>query len=306
MSRRKVLKAFGAGAAASILAPGILVKADEKDKKTVLGSGAHTYEWMGNWCKLPDTHKFGNTHGVQVDSQGRLLVHSQNAAPDSVFIFDTEGKFIKSWGAAYRGGAHGLQLVKEGNQEFLILALTGQHAVVKTTLDGEAVWKLEFPKECEAYQGKPDGFVPTNVAVAKNGDVYVADGYGKSLIHQYGKDLKHIRSWGGAGSEAGKMRCCHGIWIDTRSGQEEICVADRANVRLQYFSMDGKHLRFVTGELRHHDVLDAQARGCTIILAGHTNTEHGYLKVLRRRLAEELPRVTVQISKRDADPLKMM
>ncbi len=63
---------------------------------------------------------------------------------------------------------------------------------------------------------------------------------------------------------------------------------------------------FLTGEMRHHDVLAAQAQGCTIILAGHTNTERGYLKVLRKRLRHDLPEATVMISKKDSDPLRVM
>lgn len=63
---------------------------------------------------------------------------------------------------------------------------------------------------------------------------------------------------------------------------------------------------FFTGEMRHHDVLEAQARGCTVILAGHTNTERGYLRPLRKRLIELLPNVTINISKRDVNPLRMM
>ncbi len=63
---------------------------------------------------------------------------------------------------------------------------------------------------------------------------------------------------------------------------------------------------FITGEMRHHDVLAAQAEGCTIILAGHTNTERGYLRVLRKRLRSALPAVQVVISKKDSDPLRVM
>jgi len=61
---------------------------------------------------------------------------------------------------------------------------------------------------------------------------------------------------------------------------------------------------FLTGEMRHHDVLAAQAAGCTVVLAGHTNTERGYLKRLRRVLRKELPQLDVSISKRDANPLR--
>jgi dinuclear metal center YbgI/SA1388 family protein len=61
---------------------------------------------------------------------------------------------------------------------------------------------------------------------------------------------------------------------------------------------------FLTGEMRHHDVLAAQAAGCTIVLAGHTNTERGYLKTLRSAMTRDLPQVTVTISRHDRDPLR--
>ena len=63
---------------------------------------------------------------------------------------------------------------------------------------------------------------------------------------------------------------------------------------------------FLTGEMRHHDVLVAQAEGCTVVLAGHTNTERGFLRVLRKRLERALPDLAVSVSRRDADPLRIM
>ncbi len=63
---------------------------------------------------------------------------------------------------------------------------------------------------------------------------------------------------------------------------------------------------FLTGEMRHHDVLAAQAQGCTVVLAGHTNTERGYLKKMRRTLENRLPNARIAISKRDSDPLRVM
>src|SRR5262249_36535966 len=54
---------------------------------------------------------------------------------------------------------------------------------------------------------------------------------------------------------------------------------------------------FITGEMRHHDVLAAQAKGCTIVLAGHTNTERGYLRTLREQLMKVLPDVEFQVSR---------
>ena len=63
---------------------------------------------------------------------------------------------------------------------------------------------------------------------------------------------------------------------------------------------------FLTGEMRHHDVLAAKAAGCTVILAGHTNSERGYLRVLRKRLRTELPELNVAVSRRDSSPLQDM
>lgn len=61
---------------------------------------------------------------------------------------------------------------------------------------------------------------------------------------------------------------------------------------------------FLTGEMSHHQVLDANERGVAILLAGHTNTERPYLPVLARRLRKAVPALTVAISRRDRHPLR--
>ncbi len=215
---------------------------------SIQGAGEHTYELVENWGELPDAIKFGNTHGVAEDSQGRIYIHNQSPSGHSMVVFDGEGKFITAWGAEYCAGAHGLQLSKEGSEEYLYLALSSEHRCVKTTLKGEVVWELRYPSETDLYEDESQ-YVPTNIAIAPNGDFYIADGYGKSYIHQYNSDAEYVRSWGGKGAEPGKMNCCHGIYVDTRGGNPEIVVADRANVRLQYFDLAGNHLRFVTNDL---------------------------------------------------------
>jgi dinuclear metal center YbgI/SA1388 family protein len=59
---------------------------------------------------------------------------------------------------------------------------------------------------------------------------------------------------------------------------------------------------FITGEMGHHDVLAAVAAGCSVLLAGHTNTERGFLPVLADRLCESMPDVEVVVSTTDATP----
>ena len=52
------------------------------------------------------------------------------------------------------------------------------------------------------------------------------------------------------------------------------------------------------GVNRIYDVIAAQARGCTIVLAGHTNTERGYLRKLKLRLSRVLPDVKFTVSRK--------
>ena len=121
--------------------------------------------------------------------------------------------------------------------------------VVKTNLKGDVVWKLGYPKESGVYKDA-SGFKPTNVAFAPGGGLYVGDGYGSSYIHQYDKNDKWIRTWGGLGRAPGKLSTPHGLWWDDRPGREpSLVVADRANARLAIFHRRGQANQHI------HDVL---------------------------------------------------
>jgi len=56
---------------------------------------------------------------------------------------------------------------------------------------------------------------------------------------------------------------------------------------------------FVTGELKHHELLEARARGLVVILAGHLHTERPVLAPLQRYLQEAFPGLTVTIAAED-------
>ncbi len=231
-----------------------------------MGSGEHTYEAIHDWGETPARIAYGNTHGVVQDSHGRVYiahtVHASSQSHDTLLVFDEKGKFIRSWGSEFMGGAHGLYVRKEGRDEFLYLVDTGKgrgsgvdprHTwMVKMTLKGEEVFRIGYPRESNLYKvdaaGKPlTRFSPTNVAIAPNGDIYVADGYGSSTISQYDAKAKHIRTFGEAGNGPGQMLKPHGLIVDTRGSEPVLLVADRSNNRLQAFTMDGKHLGFVGG-----------------------------------------------------------
>lgn len=249
-SRRSFLFAVGGGA------PLILGASDKAgSRKPVIGEGAHTYEVTHDWGELPADIKYGNTHGVCQDSQGRIYVHhTVNAASessDSMVVFDPSGKFIKSWGKDFKGGAHGLHIRKEGNTEFLYLCDTKRGLVVKTTLDGEEVFTLGYPSQAEPYKPGGDGkqikYSPTNLAIAPNGDIYVGDGYGSSYVNVYSSKGEYQFTFGGPGKEPGQLDCPHGIICDERGTQPIITVADRGNNRIQNFTLEGKHIGFISG-----------------------------------------------------------
>jgi hypothetical protein len=254
-------------AAAPLLSPILLGVQDKAgSKRAVMGEGAHTYEADHEWGRLPAGLKWGNTHGVVEDSRGHVYVHhtvhASSDSADTVVEFDDTGTFIRSWGKEYRGVAHGLHIAKEGRDEYLYITANAanpkmtpqperQAAVVKTTLKGEVVWTIQGPPPVDAYKPAADGtparYNPCNVAIAPNGDVYVADGYGSFYINQYNPKAEYIRTFGGRGSEPGKVIEPHGIWIDRRGATPLVVVADRRNNRLQRFSLDGKHVDFVPG-----------------------------------------------------------
>jgi hypothetical protein len=251
VSRRNFLATAGAAG----VAPLILGATDKSGSRApVLGEGEHQYEALHDWGTLPATIRYGNTHGVCEDSQGHIYVHhtvhSTSESPDTIVVFDQAGKFVRSWGGQFKGGAHGLSIRKEGSEEFLYLCDFQHGIVTKRTLKGEEVFTLGYPAESPAYQGKngmAPSYRPTNVAIAPNGDIYVGDGYGSSYINQYNQKAQFIRTFGGLGKEAGQLDCPHGLWVDTRTDPAVLVVADRSNARLQRFTLDGKHIDFILG-----------------------------------------------------------
>jgi len=250
-------------AGASAVAAPFFIKAEDKSGKRppITGVGEHQYECLHDWGEVPSTIRYGNTHGVCEDSQGNIYVHhtvhESSQSDHTVVVFDSKGKFVRSWGSQYRDGAHGLHLNKEGGTEYLYLCDQLHGIVTKRTLKGEEVWTLGYPNESPVYAkgvGKPGlNYRPTNVAIAPNGDVFVSDGYGSYYINQYDKNAKFVRTFGGAGSDpkaAGSLNTPHGLMIDARKSPLTLLVADRANARIQRFSLDGKPLEIIEGTNR--------------------------------------------------------
>jgi hypothetical protein len=268
MSTRSTRREFLAAAALTpALGPVLLGMQDKAGAKApVLGAGAFTFEAIHDWGVLPASLKWGYTHGVVEDAQGNIhihhTVHATSESADTMVVLDAAGTFIRSWGRQFRGVAHGLHLRREGSTEFLYLTVNASNpraaappeissSVLKTTLSGEIVWRIDGPPDIAQYKpgadGQPVRYNPTNVAIAPNGDVYVGDGYGAYYINQYNGKGEYIRTFGGRGSGAGQLAEPHGLWVDERGANPILVVADRRNNRLQRFALDGKPLDTIAG-----------------------------------------------------------
>jgi hypothetical protein len=254
-SRRDFLGYLATGLAATAAGPTILRASDKAGtKRPIVGSGEWNYEVYHDWGELPTGLKYGNTHGVCEDSHGNIYVHhtvhATSERHDTMVVFDRKGRFVRSWGREFEGGAHGLHIRREGRDEVLYLCDTKRALVTKVTPRGELLWQIGYPKESEAYPVNADGspgikYSPTNVAIAPDGTIYVGDGYGSSFINQYDHNGKFVRTFGGKGKEAGQLDCPHGLMVDTRGSTPVLMVADRSNKRIQTFSLAGQHLGFL-------------------------------------------------------------
>src|SRR5215216_1137086 len=165
--RRSFLTAMGAALALTAAAPRSLVAGRAKAlsrKRTIVGKGRHTYEWVSDWARLPGALTLGSCHGgIVIDSNGRVILNTETE--NAVMIFDADGTFVKSWGKDFKGGCHGMTIRKEGGTEYLYLTHTARHELIKVTLDGEVVWARGYPDEPGVYKSA-DEYKPTAVAFA--------------------------------------------------------------------------------------------------------------------------------------------
>ena len=207
----------------------------------LLGNRDHRYRWVQDWLKLPEGMTLGNTHGcVCVDKAGRVYFNTDQ--DHAIVVVSPDGEVERTFGKEWRGGLHGMALVEEDGQEFLYIAHTGRHCAAKLTLDGDVVWTLPWPEESGKYQNEGQ-YRPTGIAVAPDGSIFVADGYGQSWVHRYGSDRSYLGSFGGPGTEPGRMRTPHGLVMEAVGDVSYLVVCDRENRRLQRFDLGGGLVR---------------------------------------------------------------
>jgi peptidylglycine monooxygenase len=194
----------------------------------VLGAEGFVYDVHRPWGVLPTGWTLGLVSHVAVDSRDRIYFYQRKDPP--MLVFDSDGNFLTGWGEGRLRDAHGIYV---GLDDHVYVCNRDEHEVLKLTPEGRIVLTL-------GQRGRPSLRAPFNhpadVAVAPNGEIYVADGYGNSAIHRFSPEGKHLGSWGESGDGRGQFTTPHGIWVD---GRERVLVADRENNRVQLFSPEG-------------------------------------------------------------------
>lgn len=262
LSRRRFLAATATTTTAVFGLPQVLT-AQKSDKQLVIGEGEHRYEVQHNWAQLPAKFTWQTTHNVAIDAQGLVYIihegHTSQPDHPSIFVFDPEGKYIRSFGSRFQGGGHGIEVHTEGKDQFLYVCAYQQvKSFAKLTLQGELIWEKFAPMDSGVYRKDEDtvrvkrwgrdAFMPTNFAFLDDGGFLLADGYGSFHIHRYDKNGNWVSKFGGPGKGQGTFDTPHGIWIDRRPGREQrVIICDRAHHTLQYMTLDGTYIETLEG-----------------------------------------------------------
>jgi sugar lactone lactonase YvrE len=212
------------------------------------------YETIDNWGSLPGGRTWGGASAVDIDRDGRSVwvaerCGGQSCADSSlapIVKLDPSGAVVASFGAGLFVVPHGIDVDADGN----VWVTDASDGVNKVPGKGHQVFKFSPEGKVLLVLGKPGVFGdgpgmfnrPSDVLVAPNGDVFVADGHGgnsNSRVVKFSRDGRYLTSWGRLGSAPGEIDVPHSLAMDSRG---RLFVADLNNFRVQAFSQDGKYL----------------------------------------------------------------
>jgi DNA-binding beta-propeller fold protein YncE len=212
------------------------------------------YKTIEGWAKLPAGRQWGATSAVYPAPDGDHIWIAERCGAnlcvdsdlDPVMLFDASGNMVKSFGAGMIAWPHGIFVDPDGNVG--IADAVGYapvpdgwgHVVYKFSSDGELLMTLG--KKGVSGSGHDTFNKPSDIVVAPNGDIFVADGHdagGNNRIVKFSRDGRYITEWGSTGQADGEFIDPHALAMDSEG---RLFVGDRGNSRIQIFTQDGEHL----------------------------------------------------------------
>jgi DNA-binding beta-propeller fold protein YncE len=199
------------------------------------------YIALSDWATLPRGRLWGQIIGIEIDPDGESIwVLDRCGAKDCfgsmvdpIQKFDRYGKLVKEFGAGLFNWPHGFFVDREGNVWATDgIGVNGKgNTVFKFNSDGKLLMTLGQPGI--AGGGRDTFNWPSDVLVAPNGDIFVADGHGKdsnARIVKFDGKGQFIKDWGRVGASSGEFDTPHGLAMDSHA---RLFVADRSNNRIQ-------------------------------------------------------------------------
>jgi len=215
-------------------------------------SAPNTYRSIEGWAELPDGREWGATSAIYPANDGKHIWVAERCGSnlcvgsdvDPVLLYDADGNVVKSFGSGLITWPHGMYVDADDN--VWIADAVGYapvpegigHTIMKFSPEGELLMRLG--KEGVAGDGVDVFNKPSDMLVAPNGDIFVADGHdagGNNRIMKFDKDGKYLMQWGSTGGDHGQFRDPHALAMDS---QGRLFVGDRGNSRLQVFSQNGE------------------------------------------------------------------
>lgn len=239
------------------------------------------YRTVAPWGKLPEGVTWGAFNSVAIDDDGesvwvatRCGANPEIPPGGSPFAFDTcagssvapvmkldrDGNVLQSFGAGLFVFPHKITIDREGNVWVVDARNQNErernrnpqdkpkgHTVTKFSAQGKVLLTIGTP----GIAGDPPAALnePTSVAIAQNGDIFIAEGHSGQIsdpplntvgrISRFSKNGTFIGSFGRLGSGPAEFKTPHDILLDNKG---QLWVADRGNHRIQILTQDGRFI----------------------------------------------------------------
>jgi sugar lactone lactonase YvrE len=234
--------------AIALLATTTVATAAHAQTAACVNDAPNPYHQVSDWAHT--SRPWAPTNNVFVDAKDNVWVFDRcedagcaasKEAP--IWELSPEGKVVKNIGAGMFIYPHAILVDKQNN----IWVVDGQpkdgrgNQVFKLSPEGKVLMTLG--KAGETGTGLDVFNQPTSMAIAPNGDIFVAEGhaptFGNSRIMKFDKSGKFLMTFGHLGPNEGEFKSPHVIAFDS---QGRLFVADRSNSRVDIFDQQGKFL----------------------------------------------------------------